>query len=530
MIKNNEQQKLIEQLNEKFGSDIEVLTKVCSEIIFKISLNQVQDICLFMKENLGFDLISMIGNDEREVEGHFAIYYIFACYRRKYPVVLKAFVEEDKPEFPSITLLIPAAHWYEREIRDMLGIEPIGHPDTRRLVHHSDWPVGLFPLRRDFDPQQVVPRYSGEDQFQRVKGHGIVNIPVGPIHAGIIEPGHFRFSAVGENVINLEAQLFYTHRGLEKQCQDQSVEKALFVSERICAACSLSHSTAYCQAVEKIAGIQAPERARFIRTVALELERLYNHIGDVGNICAGAGFSFGVMHGARLKEEIMKLNEAIFGSRFLRGINIPGGVRWDLETRKKKIILEVLGSVEKDFREVAEIILSNDSYLDRVETTGKLLHKTAYDLHAVGPAARAAGIDQDCRRDLPYAAYDQIKFVIPTYTEGDVLDRINIRVDEIYESIGIIRQALEKMQEGLIRVELKQLPAYQVAVGIVESPRGEIVHFLMTGPNNTVYRYMVRSASYCNWPALLTTVPGNIVPDFPLINKSFELCYACLDR
>lgn len=527
----DERQHLIEQqLVDKFGRAVEVLKLNGNEVHFKVTLNKVAEICLFMKDTLDLALISMVGNDERDTGGHYSIYYVFAGYSRNIVVVLKTLVAADKPEFPSISLLIPAAQWYEREIRDMLGLEPIGHPDLERLVHHNDWPVGLYPLRRDFEAKQIFPRCIGEDKFQRVKGHGIVRIPVGPIHAGIIEPGHFSFSAVGENVINLDAKLFYTHRGLEKQCQDQPIEKVLFVAERICAVCSLSHSTAYCQAVEKIAGIQAPQRAGFIRTVALEMERLYNHIGDVGNICAGSGFHFGVMHGARLKEDVMRLNEAIFGSRFLRGINIPGGVRRNLDKEKIEKILVALKNIEKDFREVADIILSNDSYLDRVETTGKLLYETALDLHAVGPAARATGIDRDCRRDLPYAAYEQVKFSVPVYKEGDVLDRINVRVDEVFQSIIIIRQVLNNMPEGSIREELQQLPAYHLAVGITESPRGENVHFIMTGPNNTVYRYMVRSASYCNWPVLPTTVPGNIVPDFPLINKSFELCYSCLDR
>lgn len=548
MTKIIEQQQIIDRVMKRFGPALVNAAGVRNggEVHLTVTPEAVPALCSYLNKDLGLPLISMVGNDERDISGNYVLYYIFACDEGKFPVLIKTPVAAKAPveanatggertEFPSITPIIPAAHWYEREIRDMLGLEPEGHPDRRRLALHKDWPGGLYPLRRDFDPCQEVPRRQGEFKFQQVEGEGVIQIPVGPIHAGIIEPGHFRFSAVGEMIINLEARLFYTHRGLEKQCAGQPVEKAFFVAERICGACSLSHASAYCQAVEKIAGAEIPARAKLIRTVALELERLYNHIGDVGNICAGTGFAFGTMHGARLKEDIMQLNEAVFGSRFLRGVTTPGGVRRDVDSGQADMIMAVLEKVEEEFREVTEIMLTNDSYLDRIETTGRLAYETALDLHAVGPAARAAGIDRDSRRDLPYAAYDRVQFRVPVYREGDVFARIKVRVDEVFESMGIIRQALgylpgELAGKGALRAELPPLPAYRVAIGITESARGENVHFLMTGPGNTVYRYMVRSASYCNWPVLPTTVPGNIVPDFPLINKSFELCYSCLDR
>lgn len=537
MTKITDRQQLIDRVMKRFGPALvyEAVVRNGGEVHLDVTPESVPALCVYLNKDLGLPLIAMVGNDEREQTGGYVLYYVFACDQGSFPVLIKAPVPADKPEFSAITPLVPAAHWYEREIRDMLGLEPVGHPDRRRLAHHKDWPGGLYPLRRDFDPQQEVPRRPGEFKFQQVEGDEVTQIPVGPIHAGIIEPGHFRFSAVGETIINLEARLFYTHRGLEKQCAGMPVDKALFVAERICGACSLAHAAAFCQAVEKLAGTEIPEPAKLIRTVALELERLYNHIGDVGNICAGTGFAFGTMHGARLKEDIMQLNETVFGSRFLRGINTPGGVRRNLTAGMSDLIIIVLDRVAEDFREVTEIMLTNDSYLDRVETTGRLAYQTAVDLHAVGPAARASGIDRDSRRDLPYAAYHQVRFKVPVYQEGDVFARIRVRVDEAFESVEIIRQALGLLQEvpggrETLRVELPPLPAYRAAVGITESARGENVHFLMTGPKNTVYRYMVRSASYCNWPVLPTTAPGNIVPDFPLINKSFELCYSCLDR
>lgn len=500
------------------------------EIHLEIDKLNLPDLANKLNVELGFSLIQIVANDERELKRNFRLYYTFACYLDKFVVVIGISVNEGDGTFPSITPKIPAAHWYEREIRDHFGLEPKGHPDNRRLCLHQDWPVQVYPMRRDFKPKTEVPRTKGKFSFKNVEGEGVIQIPVGPIHAGIIEPGHFRFSAVGENIINLEAQLFYTHRGMEKLSEGMTPDQGLLVAERICGACSFAHSTAYCVAIEKISGAGVPARADFIRTICLELERLYNHIGDTGNICAGVGLAFGTMHGARIKETIMQLNESVFGSRFLRGINMPGGVRRDISEINRKLIIEVLAKVERDFRELTDIILTTESFMDRVEGTGKLQFKTAVDLHAVGPAARAVGIDRDIRRDCPYAAYDKVLFSVPVYDEGDVLARLRMRIDETFEAIDIVRQALELLPQTELLTKLGRMTSWAYAVAITESPRGENVHFVMSGPNGTIFRHMVRSASYCNWPILPTTVPGNIVPDFPLINKSFELCYSCLDR
>ncbi len=500
------------------------------EIHLETGKDELPLLAVKMCRDWGFCLIQLLAADERETRGGFMLYYTFAHDLEKFSVTVGCPVGADQPLFPSITPDVPAAHWYEREIRDLFGLEPQGHPDTRRLALHKDWPKRVYPLRRDFPLGTEVPRTGGQFSFKQVQGEGVMQIPVGPIHAGIIEPGHFRFSAVGENIINLEARLFYTHRGMEKLGEGRTPEQGLLLAERICGACSFSHAAAYCQAVEKLGGVKIPVRAEFIRTVALELERLYNHVGDVGNICAGIGFAFGTMHGARLKEDLLQLNEKVFGSRFLRGINTPGGVRRDLSTASQALLSKTLTSLSGDFRELTEILLSTESYLDRVQGTGVLKQQVAADLHAVGPAARAAGIDRDARRDYPHEAYDRVSFKVPVYHRGDVLARVRVRIDEVFESVEIIRQAIALMPEGKIKAAVGPLTPSGYAMGITESPRGENVHFVMGGPDGKVFRHMVRSASYCNWPVLPTTVPGSIVPDFPLINKSFELCYSCLDR
>lgn len=478
-----------------------------------------------------YRLTAMFANDERAINGCFAIYAVFAGKADRLIKTIKALIkQEDPPEFPSLTPLMASAAWYEREIHDLFGLVPLGHPDLRRLVLHENWPQGLYPLRKDFDPDAPVPNANSEYTMAPVQGKGVFEVPVGPIHAGIIEPGHFRFSQAGENVINLEAKLFFTHRGIEKAVEGMSFGRALYQAERICGACSVANTLAFVQAVETMTAVEIPVRAEYLRVLAAELERLYNHVGDIGNLCAGLGFAPGVSHGARLKEQVMRLNERLAGNRFLRGWVILGGVTMDITKDMINDIRRTLVRLTRDFNELLGLLRENDAFLDRVNTTGILPQRAASDLGVVGVAARASGIDSDVRRDFPYAAYGRFDFEVPVYKKGDVAARLWVRADEAGESLRIIDQILVGLPGGKLLVEVPSAPPYKAGCGYAESPRGSVLHWLMAGENNTVYRYFSRSASYANWPALTVAAPGNIIPDFPLINKSFELCYACLDR
>ena len=524
------QERVIELISNFFEERVIIAKAYVDELHLEINKNEILSLAVKLRD-WGFPLIQLTATDERSIQGQFRLFYTFANDEEKFLIVVRVCVAEVEPSFPSIMNEVPAAHWYEREIRDLFGLDPIGHLDKRRLAVHEDWPEGLYPLRKDSNLDIEVPRTNGQFSYDRVEGEGVIQVPVGPIHAGIIEPGHFRFSAVGDTVLNLEARFFYTHRGIEKLAEGKTPLAVLPIVERICGACSFSHTTAYCQALEKLSGTEISTRVKDIRTVVLELERLYNHVGDVGNICAGIGFAFGTMHGARLREGLMQLNEIVFGSRFLRGINTPGGVRRDISIQNINLILVTLEKLEQEFKELVEIMFDTNSYMDRVQTTGILWNRTARDLHAVGPVARAAGVDLDVRRDHPYAAYDRVSFKVPVYEQGDVLARVKVRVAETYESINIIRQILLSMPTGELTQQLgREMIPYNYAVGMTESPRGENVHFIMIGKDKTIYRYMVRSASYVNWPIIPLIVSEDIIPDFPLINKSFELCYSCLDR
>ncbi len=484
-------------------------------------------------------LATLVATDETAMpDGDFKVRYVFEPTTANAPdwfVTLLVSVDAACPEVPSLTTMIPAANWHEREMCDLFGIVPVGHPDPRPLVVHDGWPKGVFPLRKAFDGSQRVPVEPAEEFPHMVtEGEGVFEIPVGPIHAGIIEPGHFRFTSVGETVLLLDARLFYTHRGLEKRMEGISPLDAFCIAERICGVCSVAHGLGYCEALEQIAGVDIPYRARLIRGIALELERLYNHIGDVGNVCAGAAFHYGTATGARLKERLQQMNERIAGNRFLRGIIIPGGVRLDLTSHLLEFISSTLLQTLTDFDSLMDRIEANPSVVERFDDTGILQNQTAMDLAVAGVAARASGVNRDARRDHPHGAFanaDSPQLNVMTASAGDAMARVMVRAQEVRESIRLVDEFIRRLKPGPIKIAIADpLPGDRIGISAIESPRGEAVHWLRTDANGRVDRYHLRSPSYHNWPAVALAAETAIVPDFPLVNKSFELCYSCTDR
>lgn len=507
-------------------------TRMPNEHRFSVARESLPDACKAVVDHLDARLALMVGEDDRATSGAYRLSYIFAPRDGGW-LTLETHVDPADPVFPSVTPLVPAAHWYEREVQDMFGLVAEGHPDPRRLVHHDDWPDDVYPLRKDFDPRAPIPRVERAPQrFHTLHGEGFVEIPVGPIHAGVIEPGHFRFAAVGEAVFHLETRLFYTHRGIEKLAEGKTPAHVLQIAERVCGACSCSHGVSYCQAVEALAGIEVPPRAAALRTLYLELERLYNHLGDLGNICAGVSFAVGASFGAQLKEAAQRLNERVAGNRFLHGVNRIGGVRRDLDAAALRDIETTTAAIARRLREFMDLLLGSATAVERLTTTGILPRDTARALGAVGVAARASGVNLDSRRDHPHAGYPHLPMPTPVVvrTEGDVYARVLVRMDETLASLAIIRAVLDTLPAGPVWVDPGRIPGSRAAFAVSESPRGENIHWVRTAPDGTLERYRVRSASYPNWPAVAASVPGNMVPDFPVINKSFELCYACLDR
>jgi Ni,Fe-hydrogenase III large subunit/Ni,Fe-hydrogenase III component G len=488
----------------------------------------------------GFGLGTLVATDEERVTGDLKVRYLFEPVTGHLPlpdvfVTLVASLDPGHPEVPSISVITPAANWHEREAHDLLGVVFTGHPDPRPLVVHDGWPPGVFPLRKGFDGSQRLPvEPAPEVPHLHVEGEGVFEIPVGPIHAGIIEPGHFRFSSIGEVVLCLDARLFYTHRGLEKRMEGLSVTDASHVAERICGVCAFSHGLGFCEAAEQVGGVQVPDRARALRTVGLELERLYNHVGDIGNIAAGGSYHFGNSAGLRIKEPLQQLNERLSGSRFLRGLVLPGGVRQDLT---RTLVCDIETTLERtvtDLDFLVDRVESNPSVLDRMDTTGVVPRKDAVALGLTGVGARASSVDRDSRRDHPHAAYGKdpaLAVRVSTETEGDVHARLLVRVAEARESVRLLLVLLGGLPSGPVAVPFPAaLPGWAVGLSTVETPRGAAIQWLRVDQEGRVDRYHLRSASYANWPALPLAALTAIVPDFPIVNKSFELCYACTDR
>ena len=470
-------------------------------------------------------LISEHVADERREEGCFLLYLVLILPRDKGAVTCIAEIEPLHGSFPSITSEIFAANWFEREVQDLFGLTAEGHPDPRPLMLYDDWPSDRYPLRKDFDATVTTPRVPSHYAFKRVEGVGVFEIPVGPVHAGVIEPGHFRFSVAGEPIINLEIRLGYVHRGVEKLSEAMPYGQGTYLAERISGDNGYSHSLAYCQAVEAAAALLVPERALFLRTVYSEMERLYNHMGDVAGIVLDTAFTPGAQMAYLLRERLMDLNESVSGSRFLRSLNCLGGVRRDIDHMASLRLNAFLVKAKLDFNDFKSKVLGMPSFLDRTETTGVLSLEAARQLMVVGPVARASGIDIDARRDRPYAAYKHMSFNVPLHREGDVQARFLVKCEEVYESISIIEQALDQMPQGPISVPMPTVPELVTRFSLVESHRGELMHWVLTGAG-CPHRHKVRDASFMNWPALEVAVPGNIVPDFPLVNKSFNLSYA----
>ena len=482
--------------------------------------------CMFFHKEAGSPVTMMFACDEREASGVFRVYCVFMGIKYRRWLIVSTDIQKDKPEFESIANEIYSAALFEREIKEMFGISALGNPDLRRLrLHDEVWPEGYFPLRKDFKIPASVAMDKKEYVFNRVDGEGVFEIPVGPVHAGIIPPGHFRFSVAGEPIINLETRLGWTHKGIEKLFDNKAADSGVKLSECVTGDSVFANSLAYCHAVEKICGITVPQDALFSRAVFLELERMYNHLNGLGGIALDVGFSFGAAYAAIMKENMLSLNEKLTGSRYLKAINVIGGVSIELDREKRAILLKALDIFAKDFLELKNILYSSVSLMDRLDATGILKKKTAEDLGVLGLAARASGIEKDLRKDFP-GAYSAVKFRHAKESTGDVMARFNVRVFEFEESIGLIWQFIEKIADGPVRFTGKIEFKEGRALGYAEASRGPLLYWVKLDKAGLVERCKIVDPSFHNWEGLCYSVLGDIVPDFPVCNKSFDLSYS----
>jgi Ni,Fe-hydrogenase III large subunit/Ni,Fe-hydrogenase III component G len=426
----------------------------------------------------------------------------------------------------------PAAARMERHIRDLWGINWIDHPDPRRWTRHQAWAENQAPLTADFPIAGRVDAETPPDHdypFLQAQGSGVHEIPVGPVHAGIIEPGHFRFQAAGETILHLEERLGYTHKGIEKIAVGRDAYGLLRLAGRISGDCTVGHAWAACMAMERAAGITPPPRALRLRAVLAERERIANHLGDVAAICNDVGFSFAFYQFMRLRELWLRGNAQYFGHRLLMDCLVPGGVGVDVTTDAVTELSRQRHALRDELRELLPLLADNGSLQDRLQGTGILTKESAEQLGCLGYVGRASGIDHDVRRAHRYAPYEQFTVQGVVAERGDVAARLQVRLDELDTTLDLLDRLLDHLPDGALQTPWQAPVAEAEGIGMVESWRGEILTYVRFDDTGHVARFFPRDPSWFTWPALEQLIRGNIVPEFPVCNKSVNASYSGQD-
>lgn len=425
--------------------------------------------------------------------------------------------------YRSLTPNIPQAHWQERTLWDMFNLIPEGHPRLKHNLLHESYKESFFPLL----PDALIDADSANRTYapMKVSGSGIYEIPVGPIHAGIIEPGHFHFSCLGEVVYNLEIRLGYLHRGIEKRMTETPWKNLRFLAESAASDSAAAYALANVTAIESLSSVEVPSRALHLRSLALEIERVAMHIGDVGGLAGDVGY-LGVSSALnRLRGIALGMGEMLSGSRYLRGFICVGGVLYDPDNR--------LAAIQRAAKELKEKLaapfrsmLQNQVAIDRFTSVGRVSKRLAEDFGLTGPAGRASELTYDARQFFAHGAYPQVKPLIAAQSEGDILSRTKVRMGEIDSSLRLIQKFIDELPAGKVFEEPpEQLEKNSVGVSVVEAHRGELIHLAFTDDDGRLKRYAIKDPSVNNWTALAIAVRTNLLADFPLCNKSFGLSY-----
>jgi Ni,Fe-hydrogenase III large subunit/Ni,Fe-hydrogenase III component G len=498
----------------------------------------------------GGRLVALWGGDARKQGNGFTLHV--ALVNEAGLICLSMALDAVQPVYPDISRIFPAASRMQRAAYDLLGIFAHEGHDHRKWVRHGAWHSGSFPLRKDFksDPH-LNPHPEGEEAnvhspaengmksiciepdaypFVRVEGQGVHEIPVGPIHAGIIEPGHFRFSVMGEKVLRLEERLGYTHKGVEKRFESLTLQQGAKLAGRVSGDSTIAYSWAYSMAAESIAAVTPPDRALWLRALFLERERIANHLGDLGDLGNDVALSFGFAQFWILKEQVLRNNAALFGHRYMMDKIIPGGVAADLAESGKQALREECAMLEREVRLLRGIYEEHAGMQDRFIGAGRVEPKLAAQLGLCGLAGRASAQAWDARVQFACAPYDSLDVQMATYRNGDVAARVIVRFDELFESLRLQRDILDNLAPGdTLSDPLENLPSNCFGVGMVEGWRGEVMVAIHTDAQGNLARVHPHDPSWQNWPVVEHAIMGNIVPDFPLINKSFNLSYSGQD-
>lgn len=421
--------------------------------------------------------------------------------------------------FPSVGELHAPAIRLERVIRDLQGYEALDAPDSRPWLDHGRW-----GLRHPLSAAVASPAAANRYEFLPAEGEQLHRIPVGPVHAGIIEPGHFRFTASGETIVRLEARLGYAHKGVERLMSGADLRRGAELAGRLSGDSALAHALAFSRAAEAALGFEAPARAQWLRALMAELERLANHFGDIGAICNDASFTLLHSHCAALRERVLRAADAAFGHRLMRDVVVPGGVARDLDAAGGEAIAKTVAIARRRFPRLVDLYDGTASLQDRTIGTGILKPQHARRFGAGGFVGRASGRDFDARRRPGYSPYDALRFDVPVLEEGDVNARVWIRIREVEQSLSLVEQILERLPPG--PVQAAPAPGPGEGAALVEGFRGDIFAWLRLDADGRIERCHLRDPSWFQWPLLEAAVEGNIVADFPLCNKSFNCSYS----
>lgn len=476
---------------------------------------------------------------KRLLEGSGRVLFAYAWYPEPTTVELRYVIEHSDRKvleiwrthptgtMPSVANISPNVGWYEREIADLFGLAFKGHPEPNRLILHE----GAMPDLPPFDPAYPVdaemPFDVRDTAIPEVVGPDVQKLPFGPVRADVVESVELTFVYVGEHILHLHPQLFFKHRGMEKRFEGLPLAKAAVLAERVSGVSSFAHALAFCQAVEQAAGCAVPERARLLRSALAELERIYNHLHYFGHLADTTTLKVGQAEGKLLEERAKQINGRLTGSRFLRGLVVPGGLRRDVDPGSW--LGEDLEQLRVDMASYLARLENSNSYLDRLITTGRLSNQVARDQGATGPIARASGLDRDLRRDHSYAGYASLDFTVPHETAGDANARAHIRAAELIQSFAMIQRILLLMKDGPVRTECLP-PARSEGLGWAETPRGGLYYAVHFGTNGQIVRVKIKSASFSNWRVFPFTVHESNMMDYAINEASFGLSVAGCDR